>query len=221
MPRRITALFARHFPIASLTVGTLILIIGCSPSNELTPDQLVQAKAAYESCLICHSNQEMQRGPIIDGLPAWYVQHQLEKYRDGIRGQKPENRSEHLMGSARDRIGDAATIDLLARYIESLPAQERYPVVRGDREQGEILYGRCVACHGAKGEGNLLLKSPPLNIQEDWYLLDQLRKYAKGARGYHPQDLSGQQMVAAMTGLDDTSLKNIVAYLQTFEPPAN
>ena len=182
----------------------------------MTPTEIETAKLAFESCLICHSAQEMQRGPIIDGMPAWYSERQLIKFRDGIRGEKPENRSEYLMASARDRIGDDRQVDLIARYIESLPAKPRHPVTRGDAKRGEALYIRCVACHGDQGQGNRQLKSPPLNLQEDWYLLDQLRKFAKGQRGYHPSDIEGQQMAAAMIGLEDQDFKDLIAYIQSF-----
>ncbi len=200
-----------------LSVG-LFALAACSDSQPLSPVEIEKANVAYQSCLICHSAQEMQRGPIIDGLPAWYVEGQLRKFRAGVRGEKPGNRSEYLMASARDRIGDDKQIALLARYIESLPPQKRHPVIRGEAAKGKILYMRCIACHGDRGQGNQLLKSPPLNIQEDWYLLDQLRKYAKGQRGYHADDIEGQQMAVAIAGLEDQDFKDLVAYLQTFEP---
>jgi len=195
----------------------LTLFSGCTPKQTLSPEERTSAQAAFESCLICHSTQEMQRGPIIDGLPAWYAQHQLEKFQSAIRGQAPENRSEHLMGSARDRFADPETISLLARYIESIPPQPHRKVVRGDSDNGKQAYLSCITCHGAKGEGNALLKSPPLNIQEDWYLLDQLRKFAKGDRGYHSEDLTGQQMAATVKGLEDQTLKNLIVYIQSFQ----
>ncbi len=199
------------------TASLFLFCQACTRSNELSPEESERAKVAFESCLICHSTQEMQRGPIIDGLPAWYTQHQLEKFQSGSRGQNPQNRSEHLMGSAKDRFADAETIDLLARYIESIAPQTHLSIVRGDAAKGAIAYFRCIPCHGSKGEGNALLKSPPLNIQEDWYLLDQLRKFSKGARGSHPDDLTGQQMAVALNGIDDPTFKDIIAYIQIFQ----
>lgn len=196
---------------------TLTFFSACSPKESLSPEERISAQAAFESCLICHSTQEMQRGPIIDGLPSWYAKQQLEKFQSGIRGQVPGNRSEHLMGSARDRFAHSETINLLARYIESLPPQIHREVVRGDSDKGRTAYVSCIACHGANGEGNALLNSPPLNIQEDWYLLDQLRKFAKGDRGYHSEDLTGQQMAATVKGLEDQTLKNLIVYIQTFQ----
>ncbi len=199
-----------------LLLGLVSLHLGCSSKKGLSPEELVEAKAAFESCLICHSTQEMQRGPIIDGLPAWYNRQQLRKFLEGTRGQNPENKSELLMGSARDRISDERTINLLSLYIESLPAKPYQPVVKGNATNGSALYQSCIPCHGAKGEGNEILKSPPLNIQEDWYLLDQLRKFASGKRGYHPKDIEGIQMAYTLVNLEEKDLKDLIAHMQEF-----
>lgn len=190
--------------------------LGCTPADRLSPEEIVQAKSAFEACLICHSTQEMQRGPIISGLPSWYSQIQLQKFLKGARGQNPANRSEFLMGSARDRFNDENTIQLLSRYIESLPVEGYHPVVQGDRKKGEQLYQSCIPCHGERGQGNELLKSPPLNIQEDWYLLDQLRKFATGKRGYHPEDIEGIQMANTLVNFDDKALKDVITHIQGF-----
>lgn len=200
----------------ALIIALTWIVSGCSSNQSLSPDDLIKAKAAFDSCLICHSAQEMQRGPIIDGLPAWYSRQQLRKFLDGSRGQNPKNKSELLMGSARDRFSDENTIRLLSQYIETLPVKTYQPVVKGDAKKGVVLYQSCIPCHGANGEGNEILKSPPLNIQEDWYLLDQLRKFASGKRGYHSKDIEGIQMAHTLTNLEGQDLKDLIAHIQGF-----
>ena len=54
-------------------------------------------------CLVCHSNKEAQRGPVIHGMERWYLIDQLEKFKSGVRGQRPSNRSEYLMGVEQGR----------------------------------------------------------------------------------------------------------------------
>ncbi len=120
------------------------------------------------------------------------------------------------MGSTRDRYAGQAIIDLLARYIEELPAKPYHPLVRGDAEKGKTHYQSCIPCHGAKGEGVETLNSPPLDIQEDWYLLDQLRKFASRKRGYHFEDIYGMQMAYTVNALSDQDLKDVIVYIQTF-----
>ena len=203
--------------LALSTAASVLLMLGCAREPALTEEEFAKAESLFaDSCLICHSNQEMQRGPIIDGLPAWYGKAQLEKFRDGVRGQNSENRSELLMGSARDRFIDDETIRLLSSYIADLPPKPHAKVVRGDSGRGQLIYGTCLLCHGAYGQGNERLRSPPLNILEDWYLLDQLRKFATGKRGYNPEDPYGIQMAYSLKGFNDQDLKDVVAYIQGF-----
>ena len=203
--------------LALSTAASVLLMLGCARKPALTEEEFAKAESLFaESCLICHSNQEMQRGPIIDGLPAWYGKAQLEKFRDGIRGQNPENRSELLMGSARDRFSDDETIRLLSTCIADLPLRPHVKVVRGNAERGQLIYGTFLLCHGTYGQGNDRLRSPPLNILEDWYLLDQLRKFASGKRGYNPGDPYGIQMAYSLKGFNDQDFKDVVAYIQGF-----
>ena len=49
-------------------------------------------KATVDACMICHSTREMQRGPVLDGLPAWYLEAQLKKFQTGQRGKNPKTR---------------------------------------------------------------------------------------------------------------------------------
>ena len=149
----------------------------------------------------CHSNQEM-RGPIIDGLPAWYGKAQLEKFRDGVRGQNP-NRSELLMGSTRDRFSDDETIRLLSSYIADLPPSVTLRWFRETLKRTTYLRN-LPFCHRAYGQGNERLRSPPLNILEDWYLLDQLRKFATGKRGYNQRILRIQMAYSLRDSMTKT-----------------
>src|SRR5262245_33963904 len=84
--------------------GALSLLGGCGPKAQPAgpakppTNQVARAGAEiYEACLLCHSTREMQRGPVIDGLPAWYAKDQLLKFHRGVRGKNPENKSEALM----------------------------------------------------------------------------------------------------------------------------
>ena len=52
-----------------------------------------------------------------------------------------------------------------------------------------------------------------MNVQEDWFLLDQLRKYANGQRSVHPSDAGGVMMKAAAVNLSLNDLRNMVAYI--------
>ena len=84
----------------------------------------------------------------------------------------------------------------------------------GDAESGKALYGTCVACHGANGEGNQALNAPGLAGQSETYLARQLWDFRDGRRGKEPCDTAGAQMLAMVTTLPDgEAIANIAAYV--------
>jgi cytochrome c oxidase subunit 2 len=91
----------------------------------------------------------------------------------------------------------------------------------GDAAAGKGLYGVCVACHGAQGEGNQAMNSPKLAGQEDWYLIRQLKAFKEGVRGAATGDMYGAQMRPMATTLaDDAAIENVAAYIGTFAATA-
>ena len=89
----------------------------------------------------------------------------------------------------------------------------------GDSEAGKSLYGTCIACHGAAGEGNPALNSPALAGQQAAYLERQLKHFKNGVRGSDPRDSLGMQMRGVSATLaDDAAIANVVAYIGTFAP---
>jgi len=205
-------------------------LMGCAPDDGTTRARVPIAltvpavdKAAVDACMVCHSTKEMQRGPVLDGFPAWYLEAQLKKFKNGQRGKNPKNKAEQLMGAAMSKIKTDADLTALADYFGKQKPKPSLRVVRGDIATGRALYAtRCASCHGTKGEGRRELNSPPVNVQEDWFLIDQLRKYANSQRGVHPGDAGGVMMKAAAANLSPNDLRNVVAYIGkdlTVTPP--
>lgn len=196
-----------------------MLLGGCSTASKAPIPPVKQVETVrtggeiFTSCLLCHSTREMQRGPIIDGLPAWSVELQLRKFRDGIRGGNPTNKSEVLMAAGESIVKDDEEIRRVAAHIASLPPQAHLLTVKGDKNRGKLIYLQCANCHGFKGEGKVESKSPPLNTLEDWFQLEQLRKFKSGLRGKHPQDAEGNAMRLAVMGLSDEDMKNVTRYI--------
>ena len=210
---------------AGLALGLwLVAWVGCvqGPSEAESPivasafgqalDQV--DTATIDACMVCHSTREMQRGPVLDGLPEWYLAEQLRNFKSGHRGKNPANRAEALMGTAMAKVETEAQLAALARHFAGRKPQPYIRVVRGNIAIGRAHYAtRCASCHGAKGEGKPEIKSPPVNVQEDWFLLDQLRKYANGQRSVHPSDTGGVMMKGAAANLSLNDLRNTVAYI--------
>ena len=115
-----------------------------------------------------------------------------------IRTGEFELLCEELCGTGHHTMRGKVLIEEQADFDDWLASQPTYggilAQVAGDPDTGKAQYGVCAACHGFEGEGNQLLNAPKLAGQEGWYLKTQLALYKSGARGYHEDDIYGQQM---------------------------
>ncbi len=68
--------------------------------------------------------------------------------------------------------------------------------------RGEQVYGTCVPCHGAQGEGNHDLGAPRIAGLPQWYVEPALEKYEHGVRGGNPMDTVGIKMRSMANALD-------------------
>lgn len=82
---------------------------------------------------------------------------------------------------------------------------------------GQAAYAACASCHGQNGEGNQALNAPKLAGQQAWYVERQLNYFKQGVRGGEG-DTFGQQM-RAFAGMlaDDAAVRNVAAYIETFQ----
>jgi cytochrome c553 len=184
----------------------LFVFLGCQQGSEFDP-----AKHFKDKCSICHQNSEMQRGPNLFGLNADYLVLQMEKFKVGIRGINPKNRSAELMASAKSVLPEGERLRILGAWLSAQQAPEFVYNLKGKSAVGKDLAQSCLACHRQKG----LYPMPELLDLEPWYLLDQLRKFKQGWRGGHRDDLGGKIMQSAVQPFSDAELKKIVLYLQS------
>ncbi len=155
----------------------------------------------------------MQRGPIIDGLPAWYLELQLRRFMTGIRGQNPTNKSEFLMGSGISLLKTDADVEQVVAHFSGLPPANHLNTIRGDATRGQQLYALCATCHGPAGEGREDIKAPPLTVQEDWYLYDQLVKTKAGLRGGTEARPEALLMNQSIQGMNTQDFRDVVSYI--------
>ncbi len=86
----------------------------------------------------------------------------------------------------------------------------------GDVAAGKALYSSCAACHGAEGQGNVVMNAPRQTGLDAAYLERQLINFQQGIRGNDPKDPLGMQMAAmAKTLPDEKAVADVVAYIQT------
>lgn len=188
------------------------------------PEQTERERAAmlWRKCTACHgvdgSGDRSIGAPAIGGLPRWYVEAQLLKFRSAQRGSHFDDVSGFRMRPMSLALEGERDVALVAGHVASLGRARNPPTLDGDPERGKAAMGTCAACHGQLGEGNKALRAPPLAGQDDWYMLAQLQKFKAGVRGANPADASGATMRPnAMALKDEQAMKDVIAALRQLE----
>ncbi len=195
--------------------------VGCA---QAPPPGLARGEQIFDTCVPCHGagglGDASIGAPEIAGLPKWYVEAQLTKFKNGMRGAHPsdlEGARMRPMARSLYREGDIASV---AEYVATLqPVKPHATLADGSAEAGAMRFTTvCITCHGPDAAGNEALGAPPLNHQADWYMLRQLGKFKNGMRGAHPDDAMGGQMAAMSQTLEDsTAMHDVIAYIRTLQ----
>lgn len=183
-----------------------------------------RGKALFNLCMNCHG-QEGHGGnptigaPAIAGLPEWYIAAQLEKFAKGIRGKHPDDTAGHLMRPMARTLVNGDDIKIISNYVSSLKPATPPATVGGNAEKGKTYFPVCMSCHGPQGAGNQALNAPPLQISNDWYLVNQLMKFKGKQRAANAKtDPVGATMAPmAATLPDEQSMKDVITYIQTLK----
>jgi cytochrome c oxidase subunit II len=176
--------------------------------------------ASFAVCAACHGPQGQGQvalnAPKLAGQSPWYLKHQLENFRAGIRGAHPDDTyGKQMMPMAATLVDDAA-IDNVVAYIGTLPDEPAPKTIEGDVEAGRKHYAVCAYCHGAGGQGLRATNAPRTAGMSDWYLERQIHNFKQGIRGSHPRDYYGFQMeMMANSVVDDQTVDDIIAYINT------
>ncbi|MCC6765393.1 MAG: cytochrome c [Deltaproteobacteria bacterium] len=215
-----------RFGVPTAAACAVVLAVAGGDATPAAAGDLSRGAAHYRLCAACHGDQgagDPSRGaPAIAGLPPWYVEAQLKKFRAGQRGYTPGDDTGLQMRPMASALRTDEDVAGVAAYVASLPPTPHPATVTGDAARGQGLFAPCSACHGPDGRGNEALKGPQLAGQADWYLLAQLGKFKSGARGAHKDDATGAQMRAmASTLVDEQAMLDVVAYVRTLAPAGN
>ena len=174
-----------------------------------------RAKAIFSSsCAVCHGGDGKgkmighNRFPGIAGLPQWYLEDQLIKFKYDGRGADYRDKEGLMMHAmvrtlrrGKSKADGVETeyekdIEEIAAFISRLakPSNKKQ-TVKGDAENGRKIYTAegvmgCVRCHGDRFQGRetedpaqQIPRTPPLGTLDDWYVLAQLEKFRSGVRG--------------------------------------
>jgi cytochrome c oxidase subunit 2 len=207
----------------ALRLAVLLLggaeLFACSIAG---PPPTPPATELFQLCAQCHGTgalgNQAVNAPEIAGLPQWYIEMQLKKFKAGGRGTHFDDLTGMQMRPMAMSLRDDNEIKTVAAYVSTLAPQKPPVTVKGDPNHGKTLYAPCTACHQADGSGSEQLKAPPLNHASDWYLVGALKKFKLGIRGTNPLDTTGVLMrPMSMTLVDDQAVTDVVAYIDTLQ----
>ena len=218
-----TARGFRVFPVLAALAFALATPGSADGADEggIVAGNVERGEALFDLCTQCHGaegqgNPDIE-APAIAGLPGWYVQATLQKFKAGGRGTHPKDYAGMRMRPMSMSLRTDDDITHVAAYVAGLPASRPAPLLEGgDATRGAALYAPCVACHMPDGSGNPALNAPPLQHASDWYLLAQLKKFKGGVRGSNPLDPFGALMVGMSQLLaDEQAMKDVIAHIMT------
>jgi cytochrome c oxidase subunit 2 len=206
---------------ARLLLTAVALAAGLSGCESRAAPALTGQQVFSNYCEPCHgadgAGSQAIGAPAIAGLPQWYVQHQLENFRAGIRGTVYEDVAGMRMRPMALALEGEDQITSVARYVSVMKRSPQGTTLDGgDATKGASYYATCQACHGASGKGDEKLGAPPVAGASDWYLKRQLENFKSGVRGKHPKDTRGSQMAPmAATLPDEQAIKDVLAHVAT------
>jgi cytochrome c553 len=196
----------------------IALALGAAPAQAQNAER---GEQLFELCASCHGAQGQGNAlflaPNIAGLPLWYIEGQLTKFRDGGRGTHFDDhqgmRMRPMAMSLRNEHGD--DLKDVAAYVATLPVEKPAATLSGgDAARGATHYAVCQACHGMQGEGVQATNGPPLANQDDWYILSSLQRFKSGVRGSAPTDANGAVMRGMAAILqDEQAMKDVIAHI--------
>ena len=145
-------------------------------SGELIARSGGEGGARY-ACATCHGARGEGNGfdaPRLAGLPAGYLQQQMEDYATGLRA--------HAVMRDAARFLDSHERVRVANHYAALPPQALSPATEEAIAAGTpgLYAGACQQCHGVQGVGTA--NGPPLNAQPAFYLTQQLQDWQVSKR---------------------------------------
>jgi cytochrome c553 len=206
--------------LISMMLSGLALSIA-APMTFAEPN-LENGKTKFVVCEACHmktgGGSKEIGAPRIAGQNATYEMRQLQNFKSGIRGTKPEDSFGAVMRPmALTLPTDQDIVDVIAYFDTLQPEILPDTVQGGNAAAGKETYAICAACHGDDGKGIDVLSAPRVSGIPDWYLERQIRNFDTGVRGTHGEDVFGRQMgvIQKLMLKDDQSILDVIAYINT------
>lgn len=164
---------------------------------------------ARYACATCHGPRGEGNGydaPRLAGLPAGYLQKQMQDFADGLRPHAVMRDAARFLDShERVLVADHyATLPPLA-----LPNANEEPAAAST---AALYASACASCHGPAGSGTP--EGPPLAAQPAFYLAQQLQDWQASKRRNDGQHV----MLNVAQGLKPGELRQLSLYLARLPP---
>jgi cytochrome c553 len=206
----------RHSWLPRLTVALALSVSVASCTDRMAPSndrfgrggELIAMSGgeggARYACVTCHGARGEGNGfdaPRLAGLPAGYLQKQLEDYAAGLRA--------HALMRDVARFLDSHERVLVANHYAGLPALGVPPATteRADTSAAALYVKACESCHGVEGFGTV--HAPPLNAQPAFYLVQQLQDW----QGSKRRNDGNHAMLKAAQQLSEAEVRQLSLYL--------
>ena len=204
---------------ATIAMVACTVLLLTAPAVHAEDD--ARGELLFDLCKQCHGpageGMALSLAPAIAGLDLWYVEMQLTKFKQGVRGLHADDLGGLRMYPMSQWLENEEDITAVSTYIANLPKASPHSTIEGgDAKAGATAYTLCAACHGAKGEGNQVMNGPPLAGMNDWYLMTTLQKFKDGVRGGNSANPTEMMMRGmAMSLADEQAMKNVIAHIMT------
>lgn len=201
-----------------LMVGALLVAaVGTQAADMVKGDPAAGEQKAV-TCSACHGadgNSMVPMFPKLAGLGEKYLLQQMQHIRSGLRPVAQ-------MAGQVDNLSDQDLADIAAFYSAKPRSTEKAdPAVLA---LGEKVYragvadrnvAACIACHGAKGNGNAPAGFPALSGQHADYVSAQLKAYRKGYEDPTGRVTDGDIKIMRSNafGLSDMEIEAVAAYV--------
>jgi cytochrome c553 len=181
----------------------------------------IKGKDLAKACIVCHgedfSGHASERAPSLSQLSDWYLQGQMQKFKQGIRGGDVADADGYAMKVLMQDFSKQQMADLSA-YIRTQKPKQPKATLDGNPVKGKAIYSTCFACHQADAGGLKALQVPALTGLPDYYIVKQLHNFKTGLRGSGSGDKTGKMMQASAKLLkDEQAMKDVAAYINTLK----
>lgn len=196
-----------------------LLAVGCTDRMQPSDDRFGRGGeliamsggegGARYACGVCHGARGEGNGydaPRLAGLPAGYLQKQMEDFAVGLRP--------HAVMRDVARFLDSHERVLVSRYYAALaPVAMATTSEEAPAASTAALYARaCGSCHGPAGAGGP--DGPPLNAQPAFYIAQQLQDWQRSRR----RNDGEQVMLKVAQSLGPGEVRQLGLYLAATPP---